>query len=467
MATHVLEREADTETVDLNDLQSVVSTCKMTRWRIVGALLLTDSVALIAGLFIASGLIYGFFDFERLATIVTVSLPLVLLLALNNGSYSVRIGSDEAASVYRALGALVVCGITLLTLASLLKVGASFSRAQLLVGLGLSGVFIAMARIAFAWLICQASTLRLYAELHIYDGLPLPQSTDVMSISAGDWNLAHDRGDSLAVKRLGTVARGMDSVIVHCRPEDRANWALALRTLDVATEIVTPEIGELMPLSIVWRNGTANVLINSGQLPWNQRLIKRLFDLCMVAVLIPGMLIIFSITALAIKLDTRGPVFFRQERIGIGNRPFRIWKFRSMTVSGQDDQASCLTTRNDARVTRVGAFIRRTSIDELPQLLNVLAGDMSIVGPRPHAMGAKAGDRLYWEVDQAYWQRHVVKPGITGLAQVRGFRGNTFREVHLRNRLEADLEYVARWSLLLDMKIIAGTMGVLQHENAF
>jgi polysaccharide biosynthesis protein PslA len=352
-------------------------------------------------------------------------------------------------------------------MAFLLKAGASFSRAQFLIGLALTAILIAGARMLVARRLRLKAGMELYADLHIYDGISPPHPSGELVIAASGWHLAHDRGDSSSVKRLGAIAHGMDSVVVHCRPEDRGNWALALRTLDVTTEIVTPEIGELMPLSIVWRGGHASVLINSGQLLWNQRLIKRLSDLLIVIALAPGMLIIFTAVAAAIKLDSPGPVFFRQERIGIGNRPFRIWKFRSMSVAGQDNQASCLTARDDARITRVGAFIRKTSLDELPQLLNVLAGEMSVVGPRPHAIAAKAGSRLYWEVDQAYWQRHVVKPGITGLAQIRGFRGNTFREVHLRNRLEADLEYVARWSLALDLKILMRTLGVMRHENAF
>ena len=132
-----------------------------------------------------------------------------------------------------------------------------------------------------------------------------------------------------------------------------------------------------------------------------------------------------------------------------------------------DARASVLTARNDVRVTRVGNFIRKTSIDELPQIFNVLFGDMSLVGPRPHAVSARADDALYWEVDHRYWHRHAVKPGLTGLAQIRGFRGATETHSDLANRLHSDLEYVANWSLLGDIKIIFKTFLVLVHENAF
>lgn len=146
---------------------------------------------------------------------------------------------------------------------------------------------------------------------------------------------------------------------------------------------------------------------------------------------------------------------------------FRMFKFRSMRVDLSDNTGTRSTSRNDDRVTRVGKFIRSTSIDELPQLLNVLKGDMSIVGPRPHALGSRAADKLFWEVDQRYWHRHAAKPGLTGLAQVRGYRGATLYEDDLRNRLQADLEYLEHWSIWRDIKIILLTFRVLLHRNAF
>jgi lipopolysaccharide/colanic/teichoic acid biosynthesis glycosyltransferase len=173
------------------------------------------------------------------------------------------------------------------------------------------------------------------------------------------------------------------------------------------------------------------------------------------------------LTALAIKLESTGPALFVQSRVGKGNRLFAMYKFRSMYTDRLDHSASKLTTRNDSRVTRIGRFIRATSIDELPQLLNVIKGDMSIVGPRPHATGALAGDALYWEVSSFYWSRHAVKPGLTGLAQVKGFRGNTETMDDLRNRLQADLEYLNDWSIWRDIALVLQTFGVLMHRNAF
>ena len=138
-----------------------------------------------------------------------------------------------------------------------------------------------------------------------------------------------------------------------------------------------------------------------------------------------------------------------------------------MRVESLDAKGATSTQRDDKRITRVGAFIRKTSLDEIPQFLNVLLGDMSLVGPRPHALGSLAGNQLFWEVDREYWHRHALKPGITGLAQVRGFRGATHRDVDLKNRLQADLEYLHDWSLMRDVKILFRTMTVLVHSNAY
>ena len=125
------------------------------------------------------------------------------------------------------------------------------------------------------------------------------------------------------------------------------------------------------------------------------------------------------------------------------------------------------TRRDDDRISRFGSFIRKTSIDELPQLLNVIKGDMSIVGPRPHALGSKAEDRLFWEITHRYWERHALKPGVTGLAQVRGYRGATEKTSDLVDRLNSDLEYLAGWRLWRDVEIVFATIGVLIHPNAY
>lgn len=176
------------------------------------------------------------------------------------------------------------------------------------------------------------------------------------------------------------------------------------------------------------------------------------FGLLIVAPLFIGI-------ALAIKITSPGPVFFRQKRHGYHNRRFRIYKFRTMYVHLSDSAGTCQATADDARVTPIGRILRKASLDELPQLINVLKGDMSLVGPRPHVPGMLAGGMLYEQLTPYYFQRHNMRPGITGLAQVNGFRGSTVVPLSAIERLDHDLQYIEAWSLWLDLAIIARTVG--------
>jgi lipopolysaccharide/colanic/teichoic acid biosynthesis glycosyltransferase len=172
--------------------------------------------------------------------------------------------------------------------------------------------------------------------------------------------------------------------------------------------------------------------------------------------------------AIAVTLDSPGPVLFRQRRIGLHGRPFELLKFRTMQVCPRDRGRLRQTCPHDPRVTRIGALLRRRSFDELPQLLNVLRGDMSLVGPRPHAPGTCAGVTPFEQVSERYPRRHRVRPGMTGLAQVRGWRGQTDTKEKLLRRLDSDLEYIATWSLGLDCVILARTVAtVLRMRNAY
>ena len=174
------------------------------------------------------------------------------------------------------------------------------------------------------------------------------------------------------------------------------------------------------------------------------------------------------LAALAIKLDSRGPVLFRQKRHGFNNELIEVYKFRSMYVDKTDAHAAKLVTKDDPRVTRVGRFIRKTSLDELPQLFNVLKGELSLVGPRPHALQAKAADRLYHDVVDGYFARHKVKPGITGWAQINGWRGETDNDEKIQRRVEHDLYYIENWSVLFDLYILAMTpFALAKTENAY
>lgn len=192
-----------------------------------------------------------------------------------------------------------------------------------------------------------------------------------------------------------------------------------------------------------------------------ERAVKRALDVAAAALALLCLWPAFIIIAAAIKLDSRGPVIFAQNRVGFNGRTFRIFKFRSMSTM-DDGPVVQQARRHDPRVTAVGRWIRSTSLDELPQLFNVLRGDMSLVGPRPHVL---AHDRHYNELIFDYPMRHHMKPGITGLAQVSGCRGETETPDLMARRVEHDLSYIENWSLWLDLKILARTIAVLAHTS--
>jgi lipopolysaccharide/colanic/teichoic acid biosynthesis glycosyltransferase len=210
------------------------------------------------------------------------------------------------------------------------------------------------------------------------------------------------------------------------------------------------------------------VLLPVWQLDGRARLIKRLVDvvLSLTALVVLALPLLFI--ALAIRLDTPGPVLFKQKRIGKFGRVFTALKFRSMVWHPEESGTIQQATSHDRRVTRTGRLLRRYSMDELPQLFNVLHGEMSIVGPRPHAPGTRAGGHLFEDVTQCYGARHFVTPGLTGLAQVRGWRGETDTEEKLLHRIDCDFEYIAHWSVGLDLAIIWRTArSVLRTHNAY
>jgi Undecaprenyl-phosphate glucose phosphotransferase len=201
---------------------------------------------------------------------------------------------------------------------------------------------------------------------------------------------------------------------------------------------------------------------------WNY-VLKMLFDRVVGWALLIALSPVMLAVAAAVRLDSKGPVFFRQRRYGFNNELIEVFKFRSMYVEQSDATAARLVTKDDPRVTRVGRFIRKTSLDELPQLINVaLKGNLSLVGPRPHAVHAKAQNQLYDEVVDGYFARHRVKPGITGWAQVNGWRGETDTSEKIQRRVEHDLYYIENWSVLFDLYILAKTpISLLKSENAY
>jgi Undecaprenyl-phosphate glucose phosphotransferase len=201
---------------------------------------------------------------------------------------------------------------------------------------------------------------------------------------------------------------------------------------------------------------------------WNL-VYKWVFDKIVAVIALVLLSPIMVAAAIAVKLESKGPIFFKQKRHGFNNQLIEMYKFRSMYTDMSDANAAKLVTKDDPRVTRVGRFIRKTSIDELPQLFNVLKGELSIVGPRPHALQAKAENKLYYEAVEGYFARHKVKPGMTGWAQIKGWRGETDTLDKIMQRVNHDLYYIENWSILLDLYICIMTPFSLfsQRKNAF
>lgn len=186
--------------------------------------------------------------------------------------------------------------------------------------------------------------------------------------------------------------------------------------------------------------------------------VKRAFDIVVSGLVLALLLPFFAAIAAMIVYENRGPVFFSQLRWGQGGKLIRIYKFRSMRADMCDVTGVAQTTENDPRVTRMGAFLRKTNLDELPQLINILKGDMSLVGPRCHVPGMLGAGKLYEDLVENYHLRHLVRPGLTGLAQVSGYRGPTDREEAARGRIAHDFDYIRNFSIISDMHILVRTV---------
>ncbi|MDQ4420047.1 exopolysaccharide biosynthesis polyprenyl glycosylphosphotransferase [Sphingobium sp. DEHP117] len=400
--------------------------------------------------------------------IFTLLGPIYALLAINGGAYGLRMLGAAKTSAAHALLAFVQAAMLTLFIIFLAKIGEQISRLTFVVGGGFSVIGLIACRYGMTALSRRILGAVPRMEMFIADGVALPHVPPHMTVvDARKRGLDPTRHDAKMAEKLARIVGGAEHVVVACPSERIEDWSIALKSLSARGEILVPEMARFAPARVGSFQHLPTLIVAGGPLDFRGRIIKRIFDV----VVSLGAIIVLSplliATAIAVKLTSPGPILFRQARLGRDARPFDILKFRSMRAELSDHTASQLTQKDDPRVTRVGAFIRKTSIDELPQLFNVLKGDMSIVGPRPHAAGAKAADSLYWEVDSRYWARHCIKPGITGLAQIRGHRGTTDAHEDLLLRLQSDLEYVTDWSVSRDIRIMLATVAVLVHHRAY
>jgi putative colanic acid biosynthesis UDP-glucose lipid carrier transferase len=304
------------------------------------------------------------------------------------------------------------------------------------------------------------------------------QELNVEAISTSDSDRRHQSiaDDQGRVKVMGCF----DDVVAQaeCGKVDHVYIALPMRAElriieltarlanSTASIYVIPDIFvfELLQAKTINLNGIPAISIVSEPMTGVDGWLKRIEDIVLSAVILAFIALPMLVIATAVKLTSKGPVFFKQNRYGIDGRSIKVWKFRSMTVC-EDGDTVTQATKGDMRITKLGAFLRRTSLDELPQFINVLGGGMSIVGPRPHAI---AHNEEYRVQIPGYMMRHKIKPGITGWAQINGWRGETDTLDKMEKRVEFDLHYIRHWSLCWDLKIILKTIfkGFI-NENAY
>ncbi len=250
------------------------------------------------------------------------------------------------------------------------------------------------------------------------------------------------------------------------RAEERIRQVLAQLSDSTASVYIVPDFFVFELLSSRWSNINGLPVVSVFENPFYgvDGLIKRASDLVLAGIALTLLALPMTLIALIIKLTSPGPIFFKQKRYGLDGREILVWKFRSMRVMDNGPVVK-QATKGDPRITPFGSFIRKTSLDELPQLFNVIEGNMSLVGPRPHA---SAHNEEYRKQIQGYMLRHKVKPGITGLAQVNGWRGETDTLEKMERRVECDHQYIREWSLLMDIKIMLRTVLVVFHDkNAY
>lgn len=420
--------------------------------------------------FALAGLVWeGQWAEARAMIAVQAMLPVFFTLALYNYTYGIEALRNWVYASRQALTALVISAGLINFLGFYTKSNEDFSRAVVTLGLLMTAVLLVASRRLIHLFIMRQWGGLVTNRLVIDDGGSGFLFDGAEHISAAEYNLDPASHDPFMLDRLGKLLRHQDQVVVSCPRERREDWAFLLKCSGVYGEIVSEPAHSLGAVGVHRYEALdrTTLVVSTGPLGLRARILKRLFDLVVAGTGLIVLSPLLIVVALLIKLEDGGPVLFIQRRLGRGNQFFDMCKFRSMRQDKLDHDGNRSASREDDRVTRIGAFIRRTSIDELPQILNVLKGDMAIVGPRPHALGSQANNKYFWDIDRQYWQRHCLKPGLTGLAQVRGHRGATEQEKDLTDRLQSDLEYIAGWSLRRDIAIVLRTVRVLTHSNAF
>lgn len=432
-------------------------------------------IVLIAGL-CAYQYRFQHFDMSGRYNTATLVSAIVILVCLGlGGAY----GSQRGHSIWRQFSILAVCWISaaaiLMSVTFLFKISGNYSRIWFSMMFVIGGGLCLSARLSIYLILRHIRSMgkNLKSVLLVESG---GVSSNQLSLGK---NLEEDGFKVLASLTfeqndnwLNELTSKVDESGVHevwlCLPLSDGgaikSILYALRHHTVAIRFI-PEWGDIRLLNhkVSHIAGLYSLDLSCTPIDGPARIVKRLEDLFVGGLISLLILPICLLIALIIRLTSPGPVLFKQYRMGINGRPFKVYKFRSMVV--HSDASVKQASRNDVRITKVGAFLRRTSLDELPQFFNVLQGRMSIVGPRPHAL---AHNEYYKDLVESYMKRHKVKPGITGWAQVCGYRGETDTLEKMQSRVEHDLWYIDNWSVWLDVKIIFLTVfkGFV-NKNAF
>jgi len=398
--------------------------------------------------------------------LLLIIVPVFVLAAVALDCYRLNTLRHSFRSVGRALLALAIAAGLAFTMAFALQVGAIYSRLETGVMLVTAAAYLTVGHVLYKLCLGRLSGAidpRVLILGPAFGAIDIAANVD-RSIPLERPNPA----DPGSLERTYAQIRHADRIILAFDdPTERAAWAQFVRLIGIDAELIEPDLQNITVLGVNHWQGTPTIVVARRALNFGERALKRVFDLAISVPLLcligPALLLLM----LLIKLDSPGPAIFAQPRVGRNNHRYQCYKLRTMYMDLSDLHGNRSTARDDDRITRIGKFLRRTSLDEFPQLWNVIRGDMSLVGPRPHALGSTAEGALFWEVVPDYWTRHAMRPGVTGLAQVRGLRGATLTRNDIEKRVATDLEYINGWSIWLDLKILLQTIRVVLHPNAF
>jgi Undecaprenyl-phosphate glucose phosphotransferase len=422
-------------------------------------------------------------NLQQFAGFAAVVAALFITLAKSRDLYTLPELLNLKSQIRRVAIKWVVILLFLTAVAFTMKLGESFSRGVTL-SFAISGlVALILTRVGWRVFLADGLAVRRFSGrkfVLIAEKTSAVESGILEAFTRHGLQMAHhfvlpaDQNDAQGRKKViaqvisSVRGSNIEEVVVSA---DLDHWSelsgllSQLRVLPLPINLVpVGSMSELFKLSSHTIGDTVTIELQHGPRTLMERVAKRAFDIAVAGTGLVVHLPLLLLTAVAIKLDSPGPIIFRQWRRGFNGRPFQILKFRTLSVL-EDDENIVPVQPNDTRLTRVGSWLRRTSIDELPQLLNVLQGTMSIVGPRPHAM---AHDNQFDKLVGNYAFRHHVKPGLTGWAQVNGHRGQMRTIADTEQRIKYDLWYIDNWNLAIDFKIIFMTMiEIIRGENAY